>query len=30
VQHFSELIMAILDAVELPEEPATPFEELGQ
>ena len=29
VQHFSELTLVSPDAVELPEEPATPFEELG-
>jgi hypothetical protein len=30
VQHFSELALVSPDAVRLPEEPATPFEELGQ
>jgi hypothetical protein len=29
VQHFSELALVDPDAVKLPEEPATPFEELG-
>jgi superfamily II DNA or RNA helicase len=30
VQHFNELALVSPDAVELPEEPATPFDELGQ